>query len=170
MPPPDLTVRPATLDEAPAASAILTEAARWLVSIDQPLWAPAHVTPEMLRPHAERGELHLALLHGDDPVGTMLLQWDDPTYWPHVPAGESAFVHRFAVRRKVAGGGVSGALLAFAEAAARAAGKRYLRLDCAPRPRLCHVYESAGFRFHARRDMGAYVTHLYEKPLADARA
>jgi GNAT superfamily N-acetyltransferase len=158
------TILRATLADLPAASDILTEAAHWLISINQPLWKPEHVTPEKLLPHAQAGELHLALLDGE-PVGTMLLQREDPTYWPHVPAGESAFVHRLAVRRSVAGQGVSRALLDFAETTARAAGKRYLRLDCATRPKLRLFYESAGFLPVGQRDMGTYLTALYEKPL-----
>jgi GNAT superfamily N-acetyltransferase len=162
--PPHPTIRRATPADLPAAADILAEAARWLVSINQPLWTAEHIAPEKLLPYIHAGELHLALLDSH-PVGTMLLQWQDPTYWPHVPPGESAFVHRLAVRRSVAGQGISRALLAHAEAAARAANKRYLRLDCAPRPKLCQVYESAGFTPKGERDMGAYRTVLYEKSL-----
>jgi GNAT superfamily N-acetyltransferase len=158
------TILRATPAQVNVASDILAQAANWLISINQPLWQPQHVTPQKLLPHAKAGELHLAFLD-DQAVGTMLLQWEDPTYWPHVPPGQSAFVHRLAVRRSVAGQGVSRALLAFAESTARAAHKRYLRLDCAPRPKLCHFYESAGFHRRGERDMGPYTTVLYEKEL-----
>ncbi len=153
--------------EEEAASAILQEAARWLAATGREMWDPEDFAPDTLRTAASAGELYLARLNGE-PVGTMVLQWEDPVFWPEVTAGDSAFVHRLAVKRSVAGTGVSRALLAYAERAARRAGRKYLRLDTDPaRPRLCAFYESAGFVRHSVTTVGRYVIARYELALGD---
>jgi len=151
--------------EEAAAAAILQEAADWLVARGQPMWDAEDCSAEALARAVEAGELYLARVDGE-PVGAMLLQWEDPQFWPDVPAGQSAFIHRLAVNRSVAGKGVSRALLAWAERAARRAGRRYLRLDCDPaRPRLCAFYESAGFVRHSVTEVDSYPVARYQKAL-----
>jgi hypothetical protein len=48
---------------------------------------------------------------------------------------------------------------ALSAAEARAAGRSFLRLDCAPRPKLCEFYESAGFCYHSRRIVDGFPVH-----------
>ena len=157
-----ITITRARKSEVAAASAIAEEAARWLAATGREMWGPEDYSPEALRPSIEAGELYLAKINGE-PVGMMVLQWEDPLYWPDVPAGESAFVHRLAVKRSVAGKGVSYALLDWAKRAARQAGRKYLRLDCDPeRPRLCAFYESAGFARHSVRAVEGYPVVRYQ--------
>jgi GNAT superfamily N-acetyltransferase len=153
--PSDLTTRASPLrilraspQQAQIAADILTEAALWLESIGKALWPLDTVALEPVLRRAVAGELYLAWLDGQA-VGSMYLQEDDAHVWPDVPRGESAFIHKLAVRRSVAGRGFPRELLAYAQAAARAAGKRFLRLDCAPRAALCRLYESAGFARHS---------------------
>jgi GNAT superfamily N-acetyltransferase len=151
--------------EEMVASAIVQEAASWLAATGRAMWGPEGYAPQALRPSIEAGDLYLAKVNGE-PVGVMILQWEDPLFWPDVPGGESAFVHRLAVRRSVAGEGVSHALLNWAKRAAREAGRKYLRLDCDPeRPRLCAFYESAGFVRHSVRPMEGYVVARYQMVL-----
>ncbi len=148
--------------EEAVASTIVEEAANWLAARGEPMWGAEDCTPEALGPAIEAGELYLARVNGE-PVGTMMLQWEDPRFWPDVPGGESAFIHRLAVRRSVAGKGVARALIDWAKTAARQAGRKYLRLDCdAKRPRLCAFYESAGFVRHSVRSMGRFLVARYE--------
>ncbi len=90
--------------------------------------------------------------------------------WPDVPSGESAFIHRLAVRRAFAGGAVSTALLNWAIERARKLDKKFLRLDCeASRSRLRAVYERFGFRHHSDRKVGPYRVARYEFSLAQHR-
>lgn len=162
----ELEIRRATPEQAALASAILTEAAAWLIGRGEKLWEPEWLTPEKLRPVAERGELYLAWLEGE-PVGTITLQWEDEPFWPDVPAGESAFFHKLAVRRGVAGHGVSRALVGWALEQARAAGKRYLRMDCAAeRPKLRAFYESLGFEYHSDWWLGSFHAARYQLELS----
>jgi GNAT superfamily N-acetyltransferase len=160
-----IAITPAEKGEEGVASAIVQEAASWLAASGRAMWGPEDCTPEALRPAIEAGELYLARV-GGEPVGTMILQWEDPLYWPDVPAGESAFVHRLAVKRSMAGKGIAHALLEWAKRTARQAGRKYLRLDCDPeRQRLCAFYESVGFARHSVRPIEGYVVARYQMAL-----
>ena len=153
-----IAITPAEKGDEAVASAIVREAAIWLAATGREMWGPEDYT-------IEAGEVYLAKVD-DEPVGVMILQWEDPYYWPDVPSGESAFVHRLAVRRSVAGKGVSHALLEWAKRSARGAGRKYLRLDCDPeRPRLCAFYESAGFVRHSVTTIEGYVVVRYQMVL-----
>jgi len=165
--PENLEIARAELADAEVASDVLLEAARWLAETCREMWYPAELTPDKLRPSVEAGELYLARL-GGVPVATVVLQWEDREFWPDVPEGESVFLHRLAVRRSVAGTGVSTAVFRWAKAAAAAAGRQYVRLDCdGMRPGLCRIYESAGFRLHSRRRMDRYLVARYEMNVCD---
>lgn len=146
-------------------SAILCEAARWLIERGEPLWDPDDLVPERLRDEQRAGVLWLARLDGE-PVGTLALRWQDRLFWPDAPDGESAFLHRLAVRRRVAGRGVAPALVAWAEARAREASRRWLRLDCsADHPGLARYYEGLGFQRHSRGTLGRFQFLRYQKAL-----
>jgi GNAT superfamily N-acetyltransferase len=98
-----------------------------------------------------------------EPVGVIKFQLEDPEFWPDLPPGESAFVHRLAVRRSFAGGEVSAALLNWALERTRSLGKKYLRLDCeASRPKLRALYERFGFVHHSDKPVGPYFVSRYE--------
>ena len=96
-------------------------------------------------------------------AGTLKYQLHDSLFWPDIRDGQSAFIHRVAVRRDYAGGLVSGALLKWAVDRTRSLGRSYLRLDCdAARPKLRLVYEQFGFRHHSDRRIGRYDVSRYE--------
>lgn len=93
----------------------------------------------------------------------MRFQLEDPLFWPDVPQDESAYIHRLGVRRRVAGGVTSKALLEWAVKRTREIGRRYLRLDTdASRQKLRAVYEQFGFRHHSDRTVGPYDVARYE--------
>ena len=145
-----------------AIRSIMLEAAGWLAESGQQMWTPDDFTIEKLRLFAQADELYLAR-NRDVPIGTVILQWEDKFFWPDFPPGESAFIHKLAVRRSVAGKGVSTTLIEWAKATAAKAGRKYLRLDCDPsRPGLCAFYESAGFNLHSKRQMGRFSVARYE--------
>ena len=147
------------------ASEILSEAASWLIGRGEPLWHPDEFVPERLRAQVEDGTLHLGLLHRE-PVATLVLQWEDRLLWPDLPLGESAFIHRLAVRRRIAGTGVARALISWAEEQAVAAGRSFLRLDCsADHPGLALYYERAGFERHSEGALGPFTFLRYQKRL-----
>jgi GNAT superfamily N-acetyltransferase len=116
-----LTIRQATADEGALVSGILREAAQWLTERGDPLWRDDELKPERIAAEVERGLYFLAAT-ADDVIATFRYQLEDPEFWPDLPAGEAAYVHRLAVRRHAAGAGVSLALLQWALERTRALG------------------------------------------------
>ena len=156
------TIRQATGHDFGTVTEILSEAARWLDERGMSMWRadellPAHVTADV-----DAGLFFIAECDGEA-AGVVKFQLTDKLFWPDVPQGQSAFVHRLAVRRKFAGGGISSALLRWAVARARSLGRDYLRLDCeASRLSLRSVYERFGFSHHSDRQVGPYFVSRYE--------
>jgi GNAT superfamily N-acetyltransferase len=131
-----------------------------------PLWKEHDLQVEALIPDVRAGRYHLAMLRGSA-AGTLKLQDSDLSIWPDAEPDAALYLHRLAVRRHFAGRGVSVALLTSAADVARAAGRRYLRLDCdAARVRLVELYLSAGFRHHSDHMAGAYRVARFEKALS----
>lgn len=145
---------------------ILEEAARWLASrgIDQ--WRPGTFSEERIADRIGRGEVYLAVL-GGRAVGNVVLQWSDEETWGDAP-DDAGYVHGLAIRRALAGRGLGRDLLRWAEDRAAAAGKQYLRLDCAAQNRtLNEYYTRAGFRFRGRTSVWGLEVSLYEKEVGD---
>lgn len=136
-----------TADSAAVAS-VLREAAQWLQDRQKPLWAVSDFSDARVAHDVSSGQFVVAKA-GGSVVGVVKFQREDPYFWPEVEAGTAAFLHKLAVRRALAGQGVSTALLAFARDHARSLGLRTLRLDCvADRQPLRALYEGFGFRLH----------------------
>jgi len=165
-PPVNIEIRVAKAAEAGIVQEILAEAVSWLDESGMPMWGMDEIKPEVILPDVSAG-LYALAWSGPEAVGTMKFQLEDPVYWPDLGEGTSAFVHRLAVQRRFAGGDVSSALLSWALGEARRHGRQTLRLDCdAGRPKLRHVYERFGFRYHSDRKVGPYLVARYEYPLA----
>jgi GNAT superfamily N-acetyltransferase len=161
-------VRQATLAEVDEVVSILVEAADWLAERGTPMWRDDELRPEAIAADVRGGLFCVAEIDGQL-AGTIKFQLSDPEFWPDVPDGESAYVHRLAVRRRFAGGTVSSALLSWAADRAASLGRRYLRLDCeAARDRLRRVYERAGFSHHSNRQVGPYFVARYERDVREA--
>jgi GNAT superfamily N-acetyltransferase len=162
----DLSIEQARDADTEIVASILVEAAQWLIDCGRPLWRPEDLTPDRVRPEVVGGHLYLAKL-GGEAVGTFALHWEDRVFWAEFPAGDAAYVHRLAVRRRLAGKGVAVAMLAFARAEARSAGRRWLRLDCsADHPRLGTYYEENGFTRHSEARVGPYTMVRFEQTLS----
>jgi GNAT superfamily N-acetyltransferase len=161
-----ITVRQATGADIAEVSGILLEAAQWLVQRGEPMWKADELHAERVSDDIQNGLFFLAECEAH-PIATMKFQLSDPDFWPDVPADESAFIHRLAVRRSHAGGAVSSALLSWARRRAESLGRRYLRLDCeASRLRLRSLYEGAGFQHHSDRQVGPYFVARYQIELS----
>ena len=140
---------------------ILREAAAWLESRGMALWREDELSDAAIAGDLAAGLFWIADVHGE-PAGTVRLQLSDPEFWPDVPEDECVFLHRLAVRRRFAGGGVSSALLSFALDLTRRRHRRLLCLDCeVKRPRLRALYERFGFAHHSDRHVGPYFVSRY---------
>lgn len=147
--------------EVGLVSDVLLEAAHWLQAIGQPLWKEGELLPDRLLADVKAGLFYLACVDGEA-AGVFKMQDEDALFWPDVPVGESIFIHRVAVRRKFAGGRLTTAMVDYAKQTTAALGKRFLRLDCTARPKLCRVYESHGFLKHSERQVGPYFVIRYQ--------
>ncbi len=145
---------------------MLTEANQWLDSRGEGLWVNADLSESSIHESVRDGEYLLARLDGRT-VGAARLVDADLECWPDVDCGTALYVHRLAVRRCVAGLGVSSLILDWCEARARMVEKRYLRLDCdVSRAKLIVLYTGLGFAFHSERQVGAYRVVRFQKLLS----
>lgn len=157
-----LRIRPADLGDAETVERLLRDAARWVDALGVVMW--------------EDGELERASIDADlaggfyvvaevacSVAGTIRFQLEDPLFWPDLPKGQSAFVHRLVVARAWKGQGVSQALLEWAVARTKELGRDALRLDCdASRTKLRQLYESCGFTLHSYSHVGPYYVSRYQ--------
>jgi GNAT superfamily N-acetyltransferase len=157
-----ISVRQATLEDLSTVTEILSEAAAWLEWQNMGLWQPEHISEAVVCQDIELGLFYIAVCEGVA-AGVIIFQTEDSIFWPDIPQADSAFLHRLAVRRRFAGGGVSTQILQWAVERSRELGKHFLRLDCvADRPRLRSIYEQFGFQHHSDRQVGDYFVARYE--------
>ncbi len=145
-------------------SSILTEAAIWLDSIGQPLWKSSELLPGSIIDDIRLGLYYLVRIDGCE-VGTFKFQLEDKLIWPEIPQNESVFIHRLAVKRQFAGKGIPDQIIGWAKNHAKNIGKRFLRLDCELRPKLCSIYETRGFTKHSEKTVGPWRVARYEYDL-----
>jgi GNAT superfamily N-acetyltransferase len=149
-------------EETYLVSDIFLEAISWLNTQSMNLWDYDEVTPDKIQSEVDSGIFYLAW-DGERAVGTLKYQLEDELFWSDVPRGESAFIHKLAVRRSYSGGIVSYRLLQWAIEKSKSQGLKYLRLDCdASRPKLCAIYENFGFRKHSTKQVGAFYVARFE--------
>jgi GNAT superfamily N-acetyltransferase len=160
-----LEIRQAQLVDAAIVEAMLVEAAQWVDALGEVMWETGELSPDRTAAETAAGQFVLAIADGQ-PAGAIRFQLEDTLFWPDLPQGGSAFVHRLVVRRPYKGQGISTALLQWAVDRARALGRTHLRLDCdKSRPKLRALYETFGFQFHSFRQVGPYYVARYEYPL-----
>jgi len=92
--------------------------------------------PDCITRDVAAGSFWLARV-GDAVAGCVRFDLEDKRFWPDIASGESAFIHRLAVRRTYAGGVVSSAILRWAPATRRRVGSplapaRYRRPNAPP--------------------------------------
>lgn len=156
------SIRQAAKPDTGTVAEILCEAAHWLELRGMAMWRDDELVAARIAADVDAGFFFIAHRDGTA-AGVAKFQLEDREFWPDVPRGESAFVHRLAVRRRFAGGDISSALLSWSVERARSLGKVYLRLDCeASRPKVRAIYEKFGFIHHSNRQVGPYFVSRYE--------
>ena len=95
----EIDVREAASGDVEVVAAILTEAAEWLESSGMGMWRANELSPAQISTDVAKGLFYLA--HAGQPVGTIKYQLSDVEFWPDLPEGQSAFVHRLAVGEHV---------------------------------------------------------------------
>jgi GNAT superfamily N-acetyltransferase len=157
-----LVVRQASVDDSIIVSDTLAEVSRWLAERDTPMWKADELSANQVSADVGAGLFFIGEFQGR-PACVVKFQLEDRLFWPDIPQESSAFIHRLAVRREFAGGGISTALLRWAAQRAHLLGRSYLRLDCeASRAKLRAIYEHFGFVHHSDRHVGPYFVSRYE--------
>lgn len=141
--PPSLSLEIAGPADVAAVAEVLQEAARWITTWRSQLWDPELLGEAFVAPCVARGEV-LVARGGEAVVGVVILQPEDPHFWPDRLSREALYLHKLAVRRAHAGRGVPGVLIEHAAELARAQDRRLLRLDCDPP--LAGFYAGLGFQ------------------------
>jgi GNAT superfamily N-acetyltransferase len=163
-------IRKAHFDEAGIVAGVLGSAASALVQKGEALWSAAEVSEAAVKEHVRSGLYYLAF-DGRCSMGVFRFQLEDRAFWPDVPEGSSAFVHKLAVCPEQQGRDVAQALLGHACELTRQHRRRYLRLDCmSGRPKLRAVYERFGFRHHSEKKLGNQVFDRFEIDLGGTDA
>ena len=161
----NITLRQARPQDTALVRDILCEAARWASSKEGPFWQEAHLAEIVIAADVEAGIYFIIECDGEA-GGTLRFQLEDPEFWPDMSPGQAAYIHRLAVRRKIAGQGVSTAALEWAVRRTASLGRRVLRLDAqAMKMRLRALYERFGFTHHSNRQVGPYFVARYEFPV-----
>lgn len=155
-----------------AVVAVLKAAAEWVRTKGIVQW-DFFATPrgaEYIRWRIANHDVYLFRDATGADVGTVCLQWEDEKHWGEPGSdGLAGYVHGLAIVREVDGKGVGAAILRWAEARTAAAGRPLVRLDCmAGNPGLNSYYERQGFRKIGERDMGGWLTILFEKTVGIA--
>jgi GNAT superfamily N-acetyltransferase len=163
-------IRKARFDEAGIVAAVLSSAASALVQKGEALWSAAEVSEATVKEHVRSGMYYVAF-EDQCSMGVFRFQLEDRSFWPDVPEGASAFVHKLAVCPEQQGQNIAHALLGHACELTRQHGRRYLRLDCmSGRPKLRAVYERFGFRHHSEKKLGNQLFDRFEIDLGGADA
>ena len=164
-----LGVRPATPDDLDTIVELLRQAYYWLIGRGITAQWVRPFPPEAIEPLIKRGEVYLAT-HDGRPIATFTLTYTpDPELWNHQP-DDAGYIRRLAVHRAHASHGVGAQLLDFASQLVAAAGRPWLRLDCAKHNTRLHDYYRAHGFTHLRtidlphRESGA----LFERSAASA--
>ncbi len=145
--------------------AVLDEAADWLVTKSIPgQWKSGSFSRQTFADQIARGEVYVAKL-GEETVGTITLQWSDELFWPSAPS-DAGYVHKLALRPAYLRRGFGLQMLEWAERVSKAAGKKFLRLDClAENGKIRSYYENLGFIHQGDVDVQGWKAGLYQKNL-----
>ena len=148
-----MQVQRASRDELPAIRAAYADARATQAGQDAILW------PEFedwaIVAEIERGCLH-RVVDGEALVGVFSVSYEDAAIWGDLERGEHIYLHRIARAATYPGRGLMAAVLEWARAHCREAGRCGLRMDTwASNTSLIAFYERLGFRVVGTRSIGA---------------
>jgi GNAT superfamily N-acetyltransferase len=163
---PDISIALAGPADLEALLEIDASASAWSDAIGRPGGSAPRPLRDIFAETIMRGEAWIARWRGER-AGKITLEWQDTKTWGQTP-WDAVYVHGLSTHRDFAGKGVGLALLRWAERAAEAAGRSYVRLDCnADNPELRAYYGRAGFAHRGDVALGHRVAARYEKRVPD---
>lgn len=133
--------------------AVMLDAGTWLQeSGKEPSlwWKPENMNQAFLSQHTEPEEFYTGLINGNPAASIVLQETERNQSWKPVDEDNpqtALYIHWLCVSRDFAGQGLPKKMIDFAIKEAKARGFNRLRLDTeADQPKLCHLYESFGFK------------------------
>ncbi|SFE60806.1 GNAT family N-acetyltransferase [Spirosoma endophyticum] len=162
-------------DQPDLAIDILREVGQWLAENDRELWEVDTLTPKNILDQFTTNNLYVMYADKQDgttpePAAVFILQWEDPLFWPDVPANTSGFIHKLAIRRPFNGQNLFATILDFSRDECLKRGIKTLQLETdATRPKLMQFYERHGFQPTYQRAMEefgqSFLSQFYVLPL-----
>lgn len=134
-------------DRMETAISVMREVAAWGREQGFRVWLDEWLTPkELITADAQPDNFCIGSLDGEIACA-FLLQWTDSAYWPNAPKMEAAYLHKFCVRRKFAGMGMTQLAVDAIKAECRKRNGRYIRLDTDLDEKVVRkIYLNAGFK------------------------
>lgn len=124
---------------------ILREVTIWGESHNWLVWKPEWLTCEQILQNAKIEEVCTGYVHDQCACG-MLLQWNDPIYWPNAKPYDAGYIHKLCVKQDFGGQRLSEKLIEYAKEICKKNGVNTLRLDTLlDNQRLCDFYQERGF-------------------------
>lgn len=164
----DIAIEAAKPEDAEILAAILSSSVRNKVAHGDMVWGSEPYTADELHERIAKGNTYIARL-GDEPVGTLMLLWDDKMTWGEQPP-VAAYVHQLVVNDSHRGMGLGKQLLDWASQQAARSGKELLRLDVPHDNKgLKSYYEKLGFQWVQDKEVHSpsetYTVSLYERQI-----
>lgn len=134
-------------NEVDTAISVMREVAAWGREQGYRVWPDEWLTKEeLITPDAQPENFCVGTLDGEIACA-FILQWADGNYWPNAPEYEAAYLHKFCVRCKFAGMGMTKLATEAIHAECRNRGIRYIRLDTGLDEKVVRkIYLSAGYK------------------------
>lgn len=146
-------------------SKVLMDSAKWLNSIEKPMWKVKDLTANELLKKYDINEMKLCYENGNL-IGVYILQWYDPLFWKELNKNECGILHKLAVCREYSGMGYGKKIIESAELICKKQGINSLRLNCGTlRARLRNFYESVGFEMVDRVFIDSRDQIRYQKSI-----
>lgn len=133
--------------EVETATSVMREVAAWGREQGYRVWPDEWLTKEeLITPDAQPENFCIGMIDGEIACA-FILQWVDSNFWPNAPKYEAAYLHKFCVRRRFAGMGMTKLVTEAIRAECRKRGIRYIRLDTGLDEKVVRkIYLSAGYK------------------------
>lgn len=134
-------------DEIDTAISVMREVAAWGREQGYRVWLDEWLTKEeLVTPDAQPENFCIGTIDGEIACD-FILQWADASYWSNALKYEAAYLHKFCVRRKFAGMGMTKLVTEAIRTECRKRGIRYIRLDTGLDEKAVRkIYLNAGYK------------------------
>ena len=136
-----------SFNQVEQAISVMREVSAWGREQGYRVWPDEWLTEgELITPDAQPENFCIGTIDGEVACA-FILQWADADYWPDAPKYEAAYLHKFCVRRKFSGMGMTKLVTEAIRAECRKRGVRYIRLDTGLEEKAVRkIYLSAGYK------------------------